>query len=219
MPGQVVESRLGIARLDRDRPRRGARGLLLPFGQFRKQPAFVDRGLGQPFGDHRRPGPAQPVERLRRGPGSLPLGPVRGVGQRQHRLGGAQQERRDLGIVGRQVETGDAGDALWRRHRKLRRAQERIEFEQVESRQIGIAQTLADQRGVEQDDGGIGSDPDRFATPDPARLAALRDPDAAMAGVKGGVGKHVADRARCGTNWQPRRAEKPQYRLVRGSRR
>jgi hypothetical protein len=167
--------------------------VLFPFGQAAEQPAFVDLRLLQPLGDDRRPGPAQPEQRLRRGPRAFALGPVT-VGDIEQRLRRAEQERRDLRIVGRHRQPGDAREALGRRHRELAGTQERVEFEQVEPGQLGIAEALPDQRRVEQDDGGVRRDPDRLAAPDRARLLPGRDPDAGMAGVQGWIGeRHAAD--------------------------
>ena len=54
----------------------GAFGRFLPFGQAGEQPALGARGALDRGGQHARPGPAQPGERLQLAPRALALGPV-----------------------------------------------------------------------------------------------------------------------------------------------
>ena len=112
---------------------------------------------------------------------------------REQRLGGVAQERRDLAIARRAASARPRARAPCGVGTMKRAGpQEGEQFEQVEPRQLGIAQPLPDQRRVEQDHRRIGGDPDRLAPPDRARPSAVGDPDAAMAGVERGIGERQA---------------------------
>jgi hypothetical protein len=91
----------------------------------------------------------------------------------------------------------------------VRGAEEGEQLEQVEAGKLGVAEALADQRGVEQDDGGVGSDADRLAAADCARFLGRCDPDAAVAGVERGIRerrRHGRDDRGCGTKGKRRAA-------------
>jgi hypothetical protein len=64
--------------------------------------------------------------------------------------------------------------------------QESEEFEQVQPRQIGIAQTRGHQRGIEHQQRRIGRRHNGLALADQACRLSLAQPAARMAGVEGG---------------------------------
>ena len=74
----------------------------------------------------------------------------------------------------------------------------RKQLEQVEARNIGIAQTLPHKRCVEQNYRRFARTGDRHAATDPAHAALIGNPDTAMTCVKRGIGqwgRHAADLA------------------------
>ena len=146
--------------------------------------------LAQLLQHRRRPRPAQPLERRRAHPRPLALGPV-AFRRRQQRGGGLQQEARHLLVALGRRQIDRAGEAARRRHREARGMEKGKQLEQVEPRQLGIAQPLAHQRRIEQDDRRLRRDPDRLGPPDLARLARRGQPDAGMAGMEGGMGQHA----------------------------
>jgi hypothetical protein len=78
--------------------------------------------------------------------------------------------------------------ALGRRHREARRMDEGEQLEQIEPRQIGIAEPVADQRRVQHDHRRFRRLRDRRPAPDRLDPAvAMRDPDAAMGCVERGI--------------------------------
>ena len=180
---------------------RGAR--FLPFGQAaRTASARRARAWRSRSATDRRPRPAQPGQRLRRGPRALALGPV-AVGDRQQRRGRVAQERRRPRVVARPA----------RRARAPARAPSasaprsapgggRRTVRAGRAPTVGIAEPLPDQRRVEHDHRRVGRDPDRLAPPDRARAVGVGDPDAGMAGVERGIGKRhratLRDRERKG---------------------
>ena len=200
--GQRRQSRLRLWRFHGHGAGGGAGGLFLPFRQLAEQPAFVDPWLGQARRDQRCPGPAQAGQALRGGPGALPLGPV-AIRHGEQRRGRIAQERGDRILLYRHGEIDGACQPLGRRHREPRREEKGIEFEQVEPGQVGIAQPLTRQRGVEQNHRRFRRDADRLAARHRTRPLRRGDPDAAMAGVESGMGKgHRVRYRRDGTDWQ-----------------
>ncbi|MCY1169613.1 hypothetical protein D9M73_96580 [compost metagenome] len=207
--GQAGEPRLRLVRFQRDGAGLRARRALRPFAELGEQPALGRIGLFEALGQHRCPGPAETEQRLRRRPRALAFGPL-AFDHAEQRPGGCAQEGGDFGIGGGRRQPRHAREPARRRHHEARRAQKGEQFEQIEPGQIGIAQPLPDQGGIEQDDRRIGGDPDRLPPPDRPRAVLIRNPDAAMAGVQRRIGqrkigerRHRADSARAGTKGQP----------------
>ncbi|KIU01554.1 hypothetical protein QU38_01030, partial [Staphylococcus aureus] len=124
-------------------------------------------------------------------PRALALGPVPLGDREQLRRGGAK-EGRDIGIASRRFQPGGAGEPLGRRPHEAGGVEKGEQLEQVEPRQLRIAEPLPDQRRIEQDHRRVRRDPDRLAPAHRTALALRRgEPDAAMAGVESGIGKHV----------------------------
>lgn len=197
LPVRRAESCLGLLGVERDGTRRRPRCAFRPFGQSGEEPALGGRGFAKPLGDDRRPGPAQPEQRLRRGPRPLAFRPVASRHVEQLR-GRGPQERGDVRVAPWWLEPGLARQSARRRHHEARRAEKGEQFEHVQPRQIGIAEPLPDQRCVEHDHRRVGRDPDRLAPSDRPRALGIGDPDAAMACVQRGIGErsHVYPIAR-----------------------
>ena len=187
-PRQLLQ-RLGLAQHERAGGR--ARRPLGPFGQAREQPALGLAGLGDARRHQLRPRPAQPQQRLRRGPRSLPRRPGRVRERLQQPLGRLLQEGRRGSIVRGRRQPQRTRQPRRRRHREAGRMDKGVEFEQVEAGKLAITQPRRHHRRVEQDHRGAAGERDRLAARRLPHLAALRDPDAAVGGVKGGNGGHV----------------------------
>ncbi len=190
--GQAVKPRLDLGFVERDL--RGLRplGRFLPFGQAREQPLLGLFRLAHMRREHAGPRPAQPGERLQGRPRALALGPIvaRAVGQQLG--GGALEQGRDSIVACRFVKSERVSEALGRRDHEPRRMHEREQLEQIEARQVGIAEPAGNQRRVEQQQGRIRRRHDRIALGRPPRDArAGPDPAAGVAGVKRGQGKRI----------------------------
>ena len=184
---QLFEPVRGFGEVDSNRSRLRAAAAFLPFGQFREEPWLVPLRSLEPRGDGGGPRPAQAMEGLRRGPGAGALRPVRLQRGEKGRSGPAQEVSR-LVVALRLGEAEGVGDAPGRRNREARRVDEGVELEQVEARQIGIAEPAADERRVEHDHRRFRRAGDRLAAADRFRApVAPGDPDAAMGRVKRGI--------------------------------
>ncbi len=175
--------------LDPHRPRLGARAILLPLGKPRKQPPLVPLGAPQPVRDGRRPGPAQPIERLSRGPGAFPLPPI-ALHAPQQRFRGLAEKKRGLAVALGRIETERMRQAFGRRHREASRVDEGEQLEQIEPRKLRVAEPLPDERSVQHDQRVLGRQCDRLAPAerfDPA--VGPGRPDAAMGCVERAIGQ------------------------------
>ena len=97
------------------------------------------------------------------------------------------------GVVARRlVEPERVGETLGRGHDEPGRVDEGVELQEIEPGKIRIAEPAGDQRGVEQQQRGVGGGHDRVALGDRAG-AALRPakPASGMAGVERGEGQRV----------------------------
>ena len=102
---------------------------------------------------------------------------------RRHR----RQQGRGLGLARRRLEPERAAQPGDGRHREPRRVDEGEQLEQVEARQVGIAEPLADQRRVEDDVRSFGRPRDRLAALRLANLAVrAAQPDSGVGCVEGG---------------------------------
>ena len=99
------------------------------------------------------------------------------------------EQRGNARVISRFGEAERVGETFGGRHHEPRGMDEGVKLEQVEPRQVGIAQPVRHQRRVEQQQRGIGGEHDRLALADRAGNAALAQPDPAMAGVQRGVGE------------------------------
>jgi hypothetical protein len=187
LPGEPGKPLDRLVRMEPDRPRLGARRLLLPLGQAGEKPALVPLGSPQPFADRRRPGPAQPMEGLRRSPCSLPFRPL-GAEPAQQVRSRLQQESRRLGIALRRIQPERMRQPLGRRHREPRRMDEGEKLQQIEPRQLRIAEPLSDQRRIQHDQRRLRRPRDRLPAPQPLHTPVRqRHPDAAMGCVERGI--------------------------------
>ena len=149
-----------------------------------EQPGLVALGTPQPGGDRPRPRPAQPVERLGRGPGALALRPI-ALERGEQGRGGRAQEQSCFLVAFRRLQAKGEGQPLGRRHREARRMDEGEQFQQVEPIEIGIAEPVADQRRVQHDHWRFRRARHRRAAADRLDPAVfMRDPDAAMGCVE-----------------------------------
>ena len=125
-------------------------------------------------------------------PRAFALGPVGIVQAGEHRCGGPGQEGGDVGFGFRRGQPDGGGDSGRGRHREARGIEEGEQLEQVEARELGIAEPVAGQRRIEEEVRGRRDRRHRLAAPD-ALDAAVRvgDPDADMARVDRGEGKRV----------------------------
>ena len=128
-----------------------------------------------------------------------PLGALAGREQRARRF----LEKRRHGVVARGLrEAHRVGEALGSRHHEARRMDEREQLEQVEARQVRIAEPRRYQGRVEQQQRGVRRGHDRVALADRAgRSGGCAQPGAGMAGVKRGKGDggHYRGDAKTGT--------------------
>ena len=205
--GQVIElaEHFDIGQVDL--PRRAAFGRFLPFGQGRKQPFFRLLGPCDMRFQNLRPRPAQPLQRLQRAPRALPLEPFGVLACGDQRPGGALQEGGNLLVALRLVQLKRFGQPARGGYAEARGMDEGEGFEQVETRQIRVAQPIGHQWRVEQQHGRVRGCHDRIAFGYCAGLAIRRpQPVAAMAGVQcrqgnGRGGTHgprnAGGRARC----------------------
>ena len=155
-------------------PRRRPVGRFLPLLEAREEHALAALGPFEPRGDQRRPAPAQPCQRLARRPRAFALLPVRAF---EHVAAAPRRSRGSDAAASaslvRRLEPDRAAHARHRRHREPRRMDEGEQLQQVEARQIRIAEPLPDQRRVEDDVRSLGRPGDRLA---PARLARFASP-------------------------------------------
>ena len=187
--GQLAEPLDRLVAIDRDAARLWSRRGFLPLVEPREQPALALFGPGDAPCDFGSPWPSQAIERLRRGPRALAFGPVAGGEDGEQLLRGDEIGSRRLAFVARRRQAERAGEAMRRRHREARGKDKGEQLEQVETRQIGIAEPLTGQRRVQQDHRRLGGARRRFALGDLAHLAVGRgDPDARMACMQGGIG-------------------------------
>ncbi len=184
-PGERVEPRTRISRIDADRPRRRPFANLIPLLEAREKHPLAALGPIQSCPDQRRPAPAKPLQRRIHGPGSFALAPVRIVKDRKQSLGNQVERFNRLGIACGRIVSDRTAETGHRRHRELRGPDEREELQKVEPAHLGIAEPLPDERRVEDDVRSLGGPSDRFAATRLANLAIPGcQPDAGMRDVK-----------------------------------
>ena len=121
--------------------------------------------------DQRRPAPAEPVQRRIGGPRAFALGPVRSSERREQRARRSRAATPPPRPRSPAARARARGQPRHRRHREPRRMDEGEQLEQVEPRQIGIAEPLPDQRRVQHDVRRLGQ---RGRSPRPATPRAPR---------------------------------------------
>ena len=143
--------------------------------------------------EQRRPRPAQPGERLQRASTRLRARASPAAAQVASKASAACCSSAGTRIVARRLgQPQRVGQPLGRRHHEPRRVDEGEQFEQVEPRQVGIAQPRRHQRRVEQQQRRIRRRDDRLALGDPARRAVRRRAASSRhgwRGARGGAGR------------------------------
>ena len=163
-----------------------------PLGQGREQPAFRAFGLRYERSEHLRPRPARASERLQRAPRPVPFFPVVPTADREHRHQSFAQEKRCRRIVFGRLDLQCRSKALGGRYAEARGMQEGVEFQQIETRKVGIAKPCRDQWRVQHEHGCIGAGIDRLPLADLLRGTAWRaQPQTSMAGVECGQSRRV----------------------------
>ena len=175
-----------------DGARRGARRGLLPFGQLART-ASARRVSGLRDAGRRAPAPRASAA------GAAIAAPSTRLRARASRRSAIVEQRGGRVAAGtarpRASLAGGASPAARASPRgvgTMKRAgmQEGEQFEQVEPRQLGIAEPLPDQRRVEHDHRRVGGDAGSPRRARPRGVAiGVGDPDAAMAGVERGIGE------------------------------
>ena len=189
--GQGIEPGEHLILVQADRARGGAGLRLLPFGQLGKEPALRLPGPGDARRDQRRPGPAQPVQRLRRGPAALALQPVGRIQPIEQQRRGLLQQRGNIALLRRRRQVQRRRQPFGRGHQEARGMQKGPEFEQVQPVEFMIAQPLPGQRRIEQQHRRFGRARDRLPLGQAQGAAMFAQPYAAMAGVKRGQGCRI----------------------------
>ena len=187
---QVGKPLRDLCRVESDLRGLGPLSAFVPFGQAGKQPAFSAFRPRDAPRQQRGPGPAHLHQRLQRAPRAFAFGPVGAFAGGKQGCRRCLQQRRDGIVAGRFGKVQSMGQPLGRRHHEARWMDEGIEFQQIQPRQVWIAQSAGHQRRVEQDQRRVSRRHDRVALGQAARHpAAVAEPAAAMAGMKGGKGK------------------------------
>ena len=173
-----------------------ALGRFFPFGEAREQPflrAFGPLHMGR---EHLRPGPAQARQRLKSRPGAVTFGPVGAFADLHHPRCGELQQQRHFVVAVRHGEVERFGQSLRRGHAETGRAHESEQLQKIEARQVGIAEAIGHQRGVQQQQRRVGSRHHRLALGTAARAAVgIAQPCACVAGMDRGEGQRLAHRS------------------------
>ena len=135
----------------------------LPFGQLGEQPTLGLFGLGDVRPEHLRPRPAQALQRLDCAPRAFALEPFGVLTRRNKRASGQLEHFRHGSIVLRHRQAQRFGQPARGRHAETGGVDEGESLQQIEAREVRIAQPARHQRRVEHQHRRIGGGHDRIA--------------------------------------------------------